>query len=343
MRFGLRLSVQCTMEEDLQSHFQGILEQVCLARDAGFDLVSVGQHYLSPPFQALQLFPVLARVAAESGTMRIASAVALLPLHHPVDLAEQTATLDILSGGRFILGVALGYREVEYQSFGLKKADRVPRFVESLELMKRLWTEDSVTYQGRHFALHEASMAIRPLQRPYPPIWIGGNTDAMVQRAARLGHPWLANPHAHINTLERQLELYRQTLDEHNHAGHMTDYPIMLEGYVAESRAKAVQVAGPYLEAKYRAYSEWGQDKVMGDESFDTTIEKLAPGRYILGSPQECVNLIGQYQERLGVNWMILRLQWPGLGTTDALRAIELLGKDVIPAFEGERAASSRI
>lgn len=321
------------MAESLERHFEGILDQVRLARDVGFDLVAAGQHYLAPPFQALQPLPALSRIIPESGSMRIASAVVLLPLQHPVDLAEQAATLDVMSGGRLVLGVALGYREVEYRSFGLQRRDRLPRFTESLELMKRLWTEESVTYHGTHFRVDDVSMAIHPIQRPYPPIWVGGNTDGMVRRAARLGFPWLANPHSHIDTLARQLELYRNGAREHAHQ--IDDYPIMLEMYPAKDRRVAMEIAGPYLEAKYQAYTEWGQDKVMGPESFPSTINELAPGRYILGSPEECVEQIRIYEERLGVNWMILRIQWPGMDNTHALSAIELLGKHILPAFSG--------
>ena len=334
MRFGLRLSVQCTLEESLPRHFEGILEQVKLAREAGFDMVAVGQHYLTLPFQAIQMVPALARISAISGDMKIASAVALVPLQHPVDLAEQVASLDILSGGRFVLGVALGYREVEYRSFGLRKRDRVPRFLESLELMKRLWTEDSVTYQGKHFQTKEASMTLRPIQTPYPPIWIGGNTDAAVERAAILGHPWLANPHAHIDTLERQFQLYRRVETATNSHEPVTDYPIMLEMFVAENRAEAIELAGPHLETKYQAYSMWGQDKVMSaGTNFNVGIEELAPGRYILGSPEQCVEQIRIYQRRLGINYMIVRIQWPGMENKLAMHAIELFGKHIIPAF----------
>ena len=322
------------MEESLQDHFAGILRQVEVAREMGFDLVAAGQHFLTSPFQAMQLVPALARITAVSGDMQVASAVVLLPLHNPVDLAEQVASLDILSGGRFLFGVALGYREVEYRSFGLEKRDLVGRFEESLGLMKRLWTEENVTHEGRHFRVPGGTMAIRPLQKPHPPIWIGGNTEAAVARAARLGYPWLANPHAHIDNLERQIGLYRRVQAESDEVMKVTDFPIMLEMFVAESRERAMEIAGPHLESKYRAYSEWGQDKVMPwEKRFTAGIDELAPGRYILGDPDECIEQIKVYQERLGINFMVLRVQWPGMSNDEANKAIELLGRHVLPAF----------
>jgi len=337
LRFGLRLSVQCTMGESLQDHFAGILRQVELARELGFDLVSAGQHYLTAPFQAMQLVPALARISAVSGDMAVASAVVLLPLHNPVDMAEQVATLDILTGGRFVFGVALGYREVEYRSFGLEKKVLVGRFEESLAVMKRLWTEEVVTHEGKHFMVAGGSMAIRPLQKPHPPIWIGGNTEAAVARAARMGHPWLANPHAHIDNLQRQIRLYRKVQAETEGVIQVKDFPIMLEMFVAESRQRAMEIAGPHLESKYRAYSEWGQDKVMPwEKRFTAGINELAPGRYILGDPDECIRQIKVYRDRLGINFMVMRVQWPGMSNDEAMEAINLLGRHVIPAFKDD-------
>jgi alkanesulfonate monooxygenase SsuD/methylene tetrahydromethanopterin reductase-like flavin-dependent oxidoreductase (luciferase family) len=325
------------MQESLQDHFDGILRQVETARELGFDLVSAGQHYLTAPFQAMQLMPALSRITAVSGDMQVASAVVLLPLHNPVDMAEQVASLDILSGGRFVFGVALGYREVEYRSFGLEKKALVGRFEESLAVMKRLWTEETVTHEGKHFRVAGGSMAIKPLQKPYPPIWIGGNTEAAVARAARLGHPWLANPHAHIDNLERQIGLYRKVQKETEGVTPVTDFPIMLEMFVADSRERAIEIAGPHLESKYRAYSEWGQDKVMPwEKRFTAGIAELAPGRYILGNPEECIEQIKVYRDRLGINFMVLRVQWPGMSNDEAIRAIELLGRHVIPAFQND-------
>ena len=158
--------------------------------------------------------------------------VILLPLYNPVDLAELVASMDVMTEGRFILGVGLGYRDMEYQAFGMTAGERVPRFLEILNVMKRLWTEDEVTFEGRFFRLHKATMTIRPVQKPYPPIWIAANADSAVKRAARLGHVWVANPHSHISILERQVRLYRDTISEAG--GELPeDLPLMKEMYVA--------------------------------------------------------------------------------------------------------------
>src|SRR6266852_4910064 len=95
--------------------------------------------------------------------------------------------------------------------------DRVPRMLEALGLIRRLWTEEAVTFEGRFFRVHDATCTIRPVQLPYPPIWIAANADPAVVRTARLGYPWFVNPHAALPTIERQWERYKQALAEANH------------------------------------------------------------------------------------------------------------------------------
>ena len=124
------------MPEKIQSS----VDLVRAVRNAGFDMICGGQHYLSDPYQMSSLFPLLARLAAEAGDMEIGSAVVLLPLHNPVELAESVATMDSICGGRFIFGIGLGYRDEEYTAFGVDRTHRVQRMEEALEVMKRLWT-----------------------------------------------------------------------------------------------------------------------------------------------------------------------------------------------------------
>src|ERR687891_1305589 len=126
MKFGLIVSKQHPPGVSMVERFRENIEQVRAARDAGFDLIVMGQHYLSTPFQELQTLPSLARLAAEAGTMRIGPTVLLLPLLNPVDVAEQVATLDVICEGRFVFGVGLGYRDEEYAAFSVRRQERVP-------------------------------------------------------------------------------------------------------------------------------------------------------------------------------------------------------------------------
>src|SRR6201997_5559346 len=160
MKFGLIISKQHPPGVSMVERFREHVEQVRAARDAGFDLIVMGQHYLSTPFQEVQTLPSLARRAAEAGHMRIGATVLLLPLLNPVDVAEQVATLDVICEGRFVFGVGLGYRDQEYEAFGVTGKERVARLIESLELIRRLWSEDEVTHRGRFFNVTRARLAL---------------------------------------------------------------------------------------------------------------------------------------------------------------------------------------
>src|SRR6266511_696245 len=181
MRFGLGLSVQHPPHDSQGQRLQEHVEQVRLAAAVGFDSVWASQHYLSAPFTYFQPLPVLARVAAEARDMSLGTGCLLLPLHHPVDVAEQIATLDVITGGRFVFGVGLGYRDVETRAMGHDPKERVGRLGEGLEVIERLWNGEPVTYEGTHCRLRDVRISMRPLQRPRPPVWLAANSDGGVR------------------------------------------------------------------------------------------------------------------------------------------------------------------
>ena len=238
MKFGIFLGVQISPEESLAQQIEDSAEQVRAARDAGFDLICTGQHFLSAPYAQPATLPFLARMAADAGDMEIAAAVILVPLHNPVDVAESVATMDAICNGRFIFGVGIGYRDEEFAAFGIKSKERVPRLRESLELMKMLWTEDEVEYNGKYYQLPKVKPVTRPIQKPHPPIWVAANNDVAIRRAARWGYPWFINPHATMSTIARQISVYNAEI---NRVGQIAPdaMPMFREMYVAEDRATA--------------------------------------------------------------------------------------------------------
>ena len=337
MKLGFFVSTQYMSHEPMDQKIRENLEQVRAARDAGFDLVCAGQHYLSSPYLMPATFPFLARLCAEAGEMQVAATVILLPLHNPVEIAEMVATMDGICDGRFIFGIGLGYREEEYSAFGIQRKDRVPRLLEALEIMKLLWTEDEVEFEGTFYRVPRIKSTCRTTQKPYPPIWVAANNDVAIRRAARLGYPWIVNPHATVSLVEKQLNLYVRALAESGKVS-PSDMPMMREMYVGEDREQALQESGPYLASKYQAYAEWGQDKALpGDESFSVPFEELSKDRFLIGTPDDIVSEIGRYQERLGVNYMIFRMQWPGMEHGRVMKQLELMAKHVIPQIKGQK------
>jgi len=333
MKFGLFVNAQQPRSDDPVLRFRQCVQQAMVARDVGFDALAAGHHYVSPPYQSLQNLPLLARLAADTAPMELVLAVTLLAMLNPVQTAEEVATLDVMSEGRAVFGVGIGYREEEFAAFGLDVKDRVPRMLEGLSLIKRLWTEEAVTHQGRFFNLREATSTIRPVRRPTPPIWIAANADAAVKRTGRLGYPWFINPHAALPTIERQWGLYKEALAGAGHAIPAAR-PIILELHVAPTREEAVATAQPYLEGKYAAYAAWGQDKALpGQESFRVAFDELARDRFILGSPQDVIEQLEARIARLDSNYFIFRAGWPGMEAWKVLKALEIMGSDVLPHF----------
>lgn len=333
MKLGLILNTQFVAGEDARVKVRDLVDQVRAARDAGFDSVAVSHHYLLTPFQMVQPLPLLGRLAAEAGSMRLITNIFLLTIHTPAYVAEQVASLDVLADGRFVFGVGLGYRPEEFEGMGVEMKTRVSRFLEILDVARRLWTEDVVTHRGRHFTLTSASLTLKPVQRPHPPIWIAASGDAAFDRAARHGDACLINPHASLPTLQRQMAIYRTALAEVGKP-FPAEAPIFKECSVARTREKALRDAEPYLLQKYKAYADWGLDKPLPKgESLSVPYDDLVRDRFIVGTPDECRAEILRYRDLLGVNYFLLRPQWPGVPQKHVLEQIELIGQELIPSL----------
>ena len=162
--------------------------------------------------------------------MTVGGNILLLPLLNPVHVAEEAATLDVLSGGNFVLGVGLGYREGEFGAFDVSLKERAPRFAESIALMRKLWTEDRVTFQGRFYSVQDHGISLKPHRPGGPPVWIAGLVEAAVKRAARIGDAWLIANATTLGATEPLMQIYRDTLRELGKT--VTEFPIARECYV---------------------------------------------------------------------------------------------------------------
>ena len=333
MKFGLSLSglLQHSRDGDMVQRFAHVLHLVRVARDLGFDYVYAGQHFLSHPFQMLQPLVSLSRISAETGHMELLSTI-LVPLQNPVQMAEDVATLDVLTNGRVIVNAALGYRDEEYEAFGVTREDRIARMFENLRLARLLWAGGEVTFDGRFTKITGAHIGVLPVQRPHPRIWIAANGDGMVRRIARNGETWYLNPHAPFETLARQVVLYCTVRAEHGHPP-ADALPMSRETFVAPTREQAIVTARPFLEGKYRTYAAWGQDKALpGEEDFTVPFEELAAGRFIIGSPDDVIADLRRFAD-LGVTHTSLRFGWPGTPRDVVEGAIRLAAREVLPAL----------
>ena len=325
MKFGLIVAGQYLRDRPADVHAREMLEQVRVARELGFDSIWMVHHYLIE-FEAFQPIPMLGRLAGEAGDMEIGTAVYVLPLQPPVEVAENFATLDALSGGRLVFGVAQGYREVEFDALGVPRRERAARFEEALELITKLWTGDEVTFHGRFYRVDGVRIAMRPVRTPRPPIWIGATSEAGIVRAAKLGDAWMIGPGVEVYKIRRQLDLYRGSLAELDKPLRR-DYPIFREVLVAPTPAEARDAARKWLQTKYEAYFEWGY--------VDTTFDEVMRDAFIVGDPEGVRAQFERYRDELGITHMLARVQWPGVSQEIALRGLRLLGEQVIPKLRG--------
>ena len=327
MRYGLFVSAQYPENADLGRILHEHLEQVRFAADNGFSSVFAGQHFLSTPFQMLQPVPLLARLAAESGDLRVGCGILLAALLNPVELAEQAATLDVICDGRFVLGVGLGYRAEENLAFGV--TSRRARVLESkLDVARRLLEGERVTAEGPGYRLEDAAIGVRPIAEPRPPIWMAANSDAAVRRAARVADTWFANPHVTVEELQRQLDFFRQ-----ERGSAPTELPAMREVCVRRTDDEAIDVARPFLDNKYKSYVSWGQSEALPPtDTLRRDWDELRMNRFIIGSPETAIDQVRHHRNDLGIDHLVFRLQWPGLPHMEAMETLRWLVGEVIPA-----------
>ena len=330
MKIGVQVGQVVTRGYDLQRQWLEQLEHFRACRDAGFNFVSWGHHWLIDPFQHFQPIPVLARFAAEAGDMDLVTGVLLTPLMNPVHVAEEIATLDHICRGRLIFGVGLGYRAEEFEAAGSTMSERVPRFEEGLHLMKRLWTDAEVTHHGRFYRITSARPTARPYQRPYPRIWVAGMTEPAIRRAGRLGHPFYAIGTLTFDQLRQSLAVWHAALADGGHPV-PSEIPVHREFFVAKTREEARAKARLAIEAKYRGYAEHGLPGVGA--TFTDGVERLMDDPFVIGSPDECLEKVARLHE-LGVTHVALRLYWPSMTQAEALGMIELVAKKLLPTLQ---------
>jgi probable F420-dependent oxidoreductase len=317
--------------------FEATIQECERAEAAGFDSVWLGEHHNSPVLYPTPLVG-LAAIAARTRRIRLGTGVLLLPLYHPVAVAEEGAMVDLISGGRLILGVGAGYAPEEFAAFGLSVNQRGSRLDESAALLHRLWTEEHVSHDGRHFHVTDVTIGPRPIQRPRPPIWFAGWVEAAIRRAARLGDAWLGGPSASVAELQTCVRQYTQARQELGLAG-AGEVAALRYLFVAESLQQARARAGTaFINFFESTYFRWPHPIVKRPPG-ELTIERLAEDRIILGDPATCIEHLERLQHELGLKHVIARISAPGIPIEAARASLDLFVREVVPAFSATRAA----
>lgn len=315
------------------------MQQIMIAEKYGFDTAFVAEHHFVEDGWVPSPRIMCAAIAVLTKKIRIGTDIVLLPFYHPIHVAEDSAVLDLLSNGRFILGVGLGNRKEEFDAFGIPFKQRKSRFEEAIPLVRRLLAESSVNHSGRYFNFANIQITPKPVQKPSPPIWIAAEkSEEAVKRAARLGDAWVPSPMIPYGILKRFNKVYMDTLKEVGKNTDTQERPIRKEGYVSTDSETAWQESKDgFLYLYGKDYFRWGalwdddgKPLVPSEADFSQYIEVLRR-RFMLGSPDDFIAEAERYHKEVGADNILLRVQLPGLSHEKVMKSIKLLGEKVIP------------
>jgi probable F420-dependent oxidoreductase len=313
-----------------QVSFDETLRESERAEAAGFDSIWLGEHHNNPILHPAPLIG-LAAVASRTQRIQLGTGVLLLPLYHPMMVAEEGAMVDMISAGRLILGIGAGYAPEEFAAFGSSLKERGSRLEESAALLHRLWTEKNVSHHGKHYRLENATVAPRPVQQPRPPIWFGAWADAAIRRAARLGDAWFVGPSANLGEIAPCARTYRQACTDNGRGE--GEVALFRYVFVARSKNEAISAAGDaFIQAFERMYFRWPHPVVKRPQG-QLTIERLAEARIILGDPRTCVDEINRFRSELNVTHLVCRFSVPGISREACDASLDLFTREVMPAL----------
>ncbi|UOE21904.1 LLM class flavin-dependent oxidoreductase [Thermobifida halotolerans] len=333
LKFGLAIMNDFPPDAVPADRVAAMREQVRAARDAGISSVWVLQHYLGN-MPTLQPVPILSALAQDAGEMTLGTNMFILPLHHPVQVAEDFATLDHITGGRAVAGFGMGYRENEFDSFGVPMDQRVGRFEESVSLIRQLWSGERVTFEGSHYSVRDQHISLRPVQPGGPQIWIGaGPHKKGAQRAARLGDAWIVPPHVTPEKLEVVLGHYQA---ERERLGRGPSELVVRRELLLDHDADRARALGiRYRGALTRKYAEFNAPE-KGDNyrhlATEQAAAEVADSSYLFTDPEGAVRALKDL-ERQGLTYIVLRAQWYDTPQEQVLATLELFRNEVLPAF----------
>lgn len=314
-----------------QQQFKDILRIVDAAQEAGMTYIAIGQHFLYGDLRWLQPVPLLARLAAHvEPHVRLATQIMVGPLYHPVMLAEEIATLDIVTEGRLVFGVGLGYRPEEFDYFGVPYKERGKRLNETLEIVKRLWTEDEVTHNGEFWQLDKVKPHIKPVQDPHPTMWVGGHAIPGVRRAGKYADGFACPPETPLYEIADRYAVVEEEFAKRNKA--FTPQPLRRNTMIAETDIKAAEEYARVAQGRYITYTQRGLD-VMDQSELQRDFMKAVAGHAVVGTSETVTQRLVEIVTSLPVEPLLLRPQWPTMSADEAIAGIRTLAEQVIPAI----------
>jgi alkanesulfonate monooxygenase SsuD/methylene tetrahydromethanopterin reductase-like flavin-dependent oxidoreductase (luciferase family) len=318
------------------AYYRALLDEIVRMEELGFDNCWLTEHHFVEDGYNPATIPIAAAIAARTRRIRIGTFVLLMPFHNPVRLAEDVISVDILSDGRFDLGVGQGYRAGEFSTFKIPRKERAPRMQEGIELVRRLFTEENVTFDGRYTQVSDMTLYPRPVQQPCPPIWIGCRAEKATARAARMGF------HLMATIGPDPAPTYRAQLKE---AGrNPSDFHVaqLRVVYTARTADQAWEEAAPHLHHMLKLYGVWlaEANDAEGDAAMGQIPppDKLRQSPYaegmMIGTPDEVARKMEAFRKQYDCSHFVMGTHLPGADPVKVTRALELFAREVMPAFQ---------
>ena len=309
-----------------------------LADRAGFDFLSLGHHVFTPDYPSPSPFTMLAAIAARTERIKLASVIFLLPLHHPVAVAEQVATVDIISGGRAIFGVGVGYRDYEFAGYGIDPKRRGKRTSEALAAIRQAWTTGRWNFSGTEFSIPDLPAVPMPKQSPHPPIWVGGTSAPALARAAKLGDGWVATNMQPLDDIIAMSDDYRA---QANALGRASFTCISRDSWLADSREQMLEEWYSDTRDRHLAFRRMGFP-ASDPEGIMDRLDKGEPvepmdfirNRVIGGTADDVIGQMQGWRDKAKPDALLMLLNKKA-GFAQLARVIERMGRDVLPALKG--------
>ncbi len=313
-------------------YYRDALEEVARGEELGFDSVwmeehhSVVNHYWPSPL------PVLAGFASRTSKVILGTDILVAPFYHPVRLAEDVAMLDVISNGRFVLGVAIGYKPDEFALYGAELEKRGARFEEQLAVMKGLWTQESLAFKGTYYTV-DGKLEPKPVTKPHPPVWIGGWGDITLRRAATLGDNWVPGPTADLGRLLTGKKQFLANREAAGRSAPPAEWPLTRDVVIADTDKQARELAERHIMVSYRKEYAGGWRHPFIDASIATDLDALMKNRFLIGGPDQVIKALTPFVKEYGMTHLICRLFFPGMPHAHIMRELDLLAREVMPAL----------
>jgi probable F420-dependent oxidoreductase len=305
------------------------------AEGMGFDSVFVGHHRFTPGFgRTVNPLVLLTAIAARTERLLLGTSIQLLATQHPLDVAEEYASLDVIAGGRLIFGPGLGYRAYEYDAVERPFQERGVLFSECLQIVQQVWQEEAVTHHGRYFRFNNVTVTPRPVQAPRPPIWVGANSLAGMRRAARLADGWIVGFADRLSRLKGQLVEYRQLAAEN---GRSSTVCLMRLVGIGPSREAVEADWLPEVMGMLRQYRKVNAPAETRDAAANRmrSVSRGAGGLadlgndvFVAGTPEDCVAGVQHCLDQTDCDHFLV-----SVGGSDPVGALNLFAREVIPVF----------